>query len=112
MLHREPAVRAAEASLRGGTPPARSTWRGGGWPAAGIGLLLLFPLSFPDAYLLDVLTTGFLLAAFAASWDIVGGIAGQVTLGHALPFGVSAYACALLTGPAGWPLPLAAVAAV
>lgn len=85
---------------------------GGGWLAAGIGLLLLFPLGSPDAYLLDVLTTGFLLAVFAASWDIVGGIAGQVTLGHALPFGVSAYACALLTGPAGWPLPLAAAAAV
>jgi branched-chain amino acid transport system permease protein len=85
---------------------------GGGWLAAGIGLLLLFPLGSPDAYLLDVLTTGFLLAVFTASWDIVGGIAGQITLGHALPFGVSAYACALLTGPAGWPLPLAAAAAV
>lgn len=84
----------------------------GGWLAAGIGLLLLFPLSFPDAYLLDVLTTGFLLAAFAASWDVVGGIAGQITLGHALPFGAATYACALLTRLAGWPFPLAAAAAV
>ncbi|MBP2668391.1 MAG: Inner-rane translocator [Deltaproteobacteria bacterium] len=84
----------------------------GGWLAAGIGLLLLFPLSYPDAYLLDVLTTGFLLAAFAASWDVVGGIAGQVTLGHALPFGAATYACALLTRLAGWPFPLAAAAAV
>ncbi len=105
-------VGAPEASFRGGTPPARSPWRGGGWLAAGIGLLLLLPLSSPDAYLLDVLTTAFLLAAFTASWDVVGGLAGQVTLGHALPFGAAAYALALLTRLAGWPFPLAAVAAV
>ena len=84
----------------------------GGWLAAGIGLLLLFPLSSPDAYFLDVFTTGFLLAAFAASWDVIGGVAGQVTLGHALPFGAAAYACALLTSLAGWPLPLAATAGI
>jgi len=88
-------------------PPFR-----GGWLAAGIGLLLLFPLSSPDAFFLDVFTTGFLLAAFAASWDVVGGVSGQVTLGHALPFGAAAYACALLTSIAGWPLPLAAAVAI
>ena len=104
--------RVPKVSLRGGTPPARSPWRGGGWLAAGIGLLLLFPLSSPDAFFLDVFTTGFLLAAFAASWDVVGGVSGQITLGHALPFGAAAYACALLTSFAGWPLPLAAGAAV
>jgi branched-chain amino acid transport system permease protein len=75
-------------------------------------LLLLFPLSSPDAFFLDVFTTGFLLAAFAASWDVVGGVSGQITLGHALPFGAAAYACALLTSVAGWPLPLAVAAAV
>ncbi len=84
----------------------------GGWLAAGIGLLLLFPLSSPDAFFLDVFTTGFLLASFAASWDVVGGVSGQITLGHALPFGVAAYACALLTSLAGWPLPLAAAVAI
>ena len=97
--------------LRDGVSRAMTQFRGG-WPAAGIGLLLLFPLSSPDAFFLDVFTTGFLLAAFAASWDVVGGIAGQVTLGHALPFGAAAYACALLTSLAGWPLPLAAAAAI
>ena len=83
-----------------------------GWLAAGIGLLLLFPLSSPDAYLLDVLTTGFLLASFTASWDLVGGIGGQVTLGHALPFGAGAYALALLGSVAGVPFPLAAGAGI
>jgi len=84
----------------------------GGWLAAGIGLLLLFPLSSPNAYFIDVFTTGFLLAVFTASWDVIGGVAGQFTLGHALPFGVATYACALLTSVAGWPLPLACAAAV
>jgi branched-chain amino acid transport system permease protein len=93
-------------------PSTRKEPAVGGWIAAGIGLLLLFPLSSPDAFLLDVLTTGFLLAAFTASWDVVGGISGQVTLGHALPFGAAAYTCAILTRLAGWPLPLAAAAAV
>ncbi len=79
----------------------------GGWLAAGIGLLLLFPLSSPNAYFIDVFTTGFLLATFTASWDVIGGVAGQFTLGHALPFGVATYACALLTRLSGWPLPLA-----
>jgi branched-chain amino acid transport system permease protein len=84
----------------------------GGFLPAGIGLLLLFPLSSPDAFFLDVFTTGFLLAAFAASWDVVGGVSGQITLGHALPFGAAAYACALLTSVAGWPLLPAVAAAV
>lgn len=94
-----------------GASPATAPFRGG-WLAAGIGLLLLFPLSSPDAFLLDVFTTGFLLAAFTASWDVIGGVAGQVTLGHALPFGAATYTCAVLTSLAGWPLPLAAAAAI
>ncbi len=79
----------------------------GGWLAAGIGLLLLFPLSSPNAYFIDVFTTAFLLATFTASWDVIGGVAGQFTLGHALPFGVATYTCALLTSLSRWPLPLA-----
>jgi len=84
----------------------------GGWLAAGIGLLLLFPLSSPNTYFLDVFTTGFLLATLTASWDVIGGVAGQITLGHALPFGVATYSCAILASLAGWPLPLACAEAV
>ncbi len=80
--------------------------------AAGAGVLLLLPLAGVDAFLLNVLTLGFFVAVFAGSWDIVGGVAGQVSLGHALFFGAATYACALLTTLAGWPLPLAAAAAL
>ncbi len=79
--------------------------------AAAVGVLLLLPLAGIDTYLLTVLTVGFLLAALAGSWDIAGGLAGQISLGHALFFGTATYACALLTSLAGLPFPLAAVAA-
>ena len=69
----------------------------------GGGRLLLLPLACRDPFLLDVLTTGFLLAAFAGSWDIVGGVAGQVSLCHALFFGIATYACATLTTLLHWP---------
>ncbi|HEU5359581.1 MAG TPA: branched-chain amino acid ABC transporter permease [Candidatus Deferrimicrobiaceae bacterium] len=80
--------------------------------ALGAGLLLLLPLAGVDLFLLDVLTTGFLLACYVGSWDIVGGVAGQISLGHALFFGTSTYACALLTSLAGWPFAAAAASAI
>ena len=80
--------------------------------AAAGGILLLLPLAGLDPYLLDVLTAGFILAVFAGSWDIVGGIAGQISLGHAVFFGTATYACALLTSLAGWPLWAAALGAL
>lgn len=98
-----------------GTPTkARKTGLGrttGALAAAG-GLLLLLPLAGLDPFLLDVLTVGFILAVYAGSWDIVGGIAGQVSLGHAVFFGTATYACALLTSLWGWPLWAAAAAAL
>ncbi len=80
--------------------------------AAAAGGLLLLPLVCREPFLLDVLTTGFLLSAFAGSWDLVGGVAGQVSLCHALFFGIATYSCAALTTLLHWPLPLAASAAV
>lgn len=79
---------------------------------AGAGILLLLPLAGLDPFLLNVLIIGFLIAVFAGSWDIVGGVAGQISLGHAVFFGTATYACALLTSLAGWPFPLAAIAAI
>jgi branched-chain amino acid transport system permease protein len=80
--------------------------------ALGAGILLLLPLAGLDRFLLDVLASGFLLAAYVGSWDIVGGVAGQICLGHALFFGTATYSCALLTSLAGWPFAAAAPAAL
>src|SRR3972149_1162030 len=80
--------------------------------ALGAGRPLLLPLAGLDRFLLDVLASGFLLAAYVGSWDIVGGVAGQICLGHALFFGTATYSCALLTSLAGWPFAAAAAAAL
>lgn len=80
--------------------------------ALGAGMLLLLPLAGLDPFLLDVLTSGFLLASYTGSWDIVGGVAGHISLGHALFFGTATYSCALLTSLAGVPFAFAGAAAL
>jgi branched-chain amino acid transport system permease protein len=59
-------------------------------------VLLLLPLLTTDTYLLRIITMAAIFAIYAASWDLLVGFAGQVSLGHSLFFGVSAYAAALL----------------
>ncbi|HVM78912.1 MAG TPA: branched-chain amino acid ABC transporter permease [Stellaceae bacterium] len=64
-------------------------------PIALWAALLLFPLlvtvSDSAAYLQDVGTTLILAAIGASAWNIVGGYAGQVSVGHAIFFGAGAY---------------------
>ena len=67
-------------------------------------LLLSFPITRPNAFLLFVLTTANIMAIFAASWDLLVGRAGQISLGHALFFGIGAYTTALLYKFYGLPL--------
>src|SRR5262245_62264790 len=58
--------------------------------------LLVYPLIFSGPFYLDVGVT-FLLAAISASaWNLVGGYAGQVSVGHAMFFGIGAYVPLLL----------------
>ncbi len=59
-------------------------------------LLLVFPLTGPSVLLLYVLAYTNLIAIFAGSWDLLVGRIGQISLGHALFFGIGAYATALL----------------
>jgi branched-chain amino acid transport system permease protein len=70
--------------------------------------LVLYPLVFSDAFYRDIGVT-FLLAAISASaWNIVGGYAGQVSVGHSMFFGLGAYTPLLLYTLWGWP-PLAGI---
>ncbi len=59
-------------------------------------LLIFLPLVQPGAYILLTLTLANIWAIFAASWDLLVGRAGQISLGHAIFFGIGAYATALL----------------
>ena len=79
-------------------------------------LLLLFPVISQEPFILRVLILASIFAILAASWDLLSGFTGQINFGHALFFGVAAYAAALLNrnlGLAPWAtIPLGAVAAV
>jgi branched-chain amino acid transport system permease protein len=71
------------------------------WPVlistacAAIALLPGFFLA-ANSHLLQILTLSLLFAAMAQSWNIVGGLANQMSLGHAAFFGAGAYTSTLL----------------
>jgi branched-chain amino acid transport system permease protein len=56
----------------------------------------LAPLAIRDAYFLDSLVLILLWGALSAAWNVAGGYAGQVSLGHSAFFGLGAYSAALL----------------
>src|SRR2546430_11133283 len=60
------------------------------------GLAPLSPLVVRDAYFLDSLVLILLWGALSAAWNVAGGYAGQVSIGHASFFGIGAYSAALM----------------
>ena len=70
--------------------------------------LVLYPLILSGPFYRDIGVT-FLLAAISASaWNIVGGYAGQVSVGHSMFFGLGAYMPLLVYTLWGWP-PIAGI---
>ena len=82
-----------------------------------VGVLALLPLLklLPSSWYAPLIFATF-FAIFAMSWDLLGGYAGQMNLGHALFIGVAAYTSGLVSMHLGWPpwftIPLGAVTAV
>ncbi|MBL0944018.1 MAG: branched-chain amino acid ABC transporter permease [Hydrogenophaga sp.] len=75
----------------------------------------LLPIAGADFYL-GMLSQMMILAIFAMSLDLLQGVTGLVSLGHAAFFGIAGYALAFMTPPDApialwWSLPLAALAA-
>ena len=64
-------------------------------------LSLLVPLVVQNDYQLQVLFRIYLFAALGLAWNLVGGYAGQLSLGHASYFGAGAYGLALFSGKVG-----------
>jgi len=56
----------------------------------------LAPLAVRDAFLLDGLVLILMWGTAAAAWNVAGGYAGQISLGHSIFFGLGAYGAALL----------------
>src|SRR5207245_6418472 len=66
------------------------------------GAVVFFGLAAPTpsvlraAYFLDSLVLILLWGALSAAWNVAGGYAGQVSIGHASFFGIGAYSAALM----------------
>ena len=80
--------------------------------AAGFGLCLLVPLVVSQDYQLNVLFRVFLFAALGLAWNLVGGYAGQLSLGHAAFFGIGAYGLTVFHQKLGIPVGAALVLGV
>jgi len=72
---------------------------------AGAAILLFVALVLPfcglDDYYANVLVLILIYAGLASSWNLIGGVAGQFSLGHSAFFGIGAYTSTLLYNYAG-----------
>jgi branched-chain amino acid transport system permease protein len=65
--------------------------------------LVALPLPIGDVTTLNILILTALYAGLAQSWNILGGYCGQISLGHALYFGIGGYVSTLMFVQAGIP---------
>src|SRR2546423_1071424 len=64
--------------------------------AAGAVLLLAFPFIFQSSFSHHMMILILLYALMAQSWNVVAGFSGQISLGHAIFFGIGAYSSTVL----------------
>lgn len=63
---------------------------------AAIGLLSVAPFVFQTRYAQHILILVLLYVTLGSAWNILGGFAGQLSLGHAAFFGIGAYSAAII----------------
>ena len=75
------------------------------WPLIVIAFLAIaaWPLAVQDVFLQRVGALVLLAAISASAWNLLGGYAGQVSIGHAVYFGAGAYASLVVYTRLGWP---------
>lgn len=69
----------------------------------GFVLLFLWPLLTQDVFYQRIGALVLLSAISASAWNLLGGYAGQVSVGHAVYFGAGAYASLVVYTRLGWP---------
>jgi branched-chain amino acid transport system permease protein len=62
------------------------------WPSVAIALVIAYPLLFSTPFQQRIGALVLLYAIAASAWNIIGGYAGQVSVGHVVFFGCGAYA--------------------
>jgi branched-chain amino acid transport system permease protein len=72
--------------------------RGWGWPVLGvtIAVMIVLPLVVKSSFAVDILIRVLLFSFIGVSWNLIGGYAKQLSLGHAAFFGLGAYTSTLL----------------
>lgn len=75
------------------------------WPLvlAGFVAIAAWPLLTQDVFLQRLGALVLLAAISASAWNLIGGYAGQVSVGHCVYFGAGAYASLTLYTQLGWP---------
>jgi branched-chain amino acid transport system permease protein len=96
-------------------PASRTTWRGWPVPVAVAVVLLMLPAVL-SPYTQDLVVKIAIFAIFALSLELLVGVTGLVSLGHAAFLGIGAYTTVLVTGQGDalsmlWLVPLAIVCA-
>lgn len=71
-------------------------------PMAALGAvlaaMLVTPISIGNEFIYHIFITMCIFAALSTAWNIVGGYAGQLSLGHAIFYGIGAYVGVMLVG--------------
>lgn len=67
-----------------------------------LGIALIFPVVISTQYYQHLAFLTFTYAATAVAWNIVGGYAGYISLGHSAFFGLGAYLLGLAATELGW----------
>jgi branched-chain amino acid transport system permease protein len=62
------------------------------WPSVALALVIVYPLLFTTPFQQRLGALILLYAIAASAWNIIGGYAGQVSVGHVVFFGCGAYA--------------------
>jgi branched-chain amino acid transport system permease protein len=75
------------------------------WPLVVIGFLFIaaWPLMVQDVFYQRIGALVLLAAISASAWNLLGGYAGQVSVGHSVYFGAGAYASLVVYTEFGWP---------
>lgn len=69
---------------------------------AGLAVMLALPLVVTSGFWMDFVILTLFIAVLGQGWNILGGYGGQFSFGHAVFFGVGAYAQAILQVKFGW----------
>src|SRR3954451_1663040 len=75
------------------------------WPLVLVVFIAIaaWPLLVQDVFLQRIGALVLLAAISASAWNLLGGYAGQVSVGHAVYFGAGAYASLVVYTNLGWP---------